>query len=85
MGADSRHSMRTWSNSLGGINHPLLSDFWPHGAAAESFGVFNKETGAAFRSLFIIDPEGVIQHSELHQGTLPDPNLILSKLEELQG
>ena len=29
--------------------------------------------------------EGVIRHSELHQGTLPDVPAILAKLAELQG
>lgn len=33
----------------------LLSDFWPHGAAAQSYGAFNPATGAAQRVSFLID------------------------------
>lgn len=37
------------------------------------------------RSLFIIDPDGVIRHSEAHTSTLPDPDAALAKLGELKG
>jgi peroxiredoxin (alkyl hydroperoxide reductase subunit C) len=43
---------------------PLLSDFWPHGAVALSYGVFNAATGAASRGTFLIDPDGVIRFAE---------------------
>lgn len=33
----------------------LLSDFWPHGAAAQSYGALNPATGAAQRVSFLID------------------------------
>ena len=37
------------------------------------------------RSLFIIDPEGIVRYRETYQGTLPDPNVILAELTTLQG
>ena len=70
---------------MGGIRHPLLADFWPHGAVAKAFGIFNEETGFANRALLIIDPDGVVRHGELHQGTLPDVGATLEKLAELKG
>ena len=78
-------ALRTWAVSMGGIRHPLLADFWPHGEASRSLGIFNEETGFTNRALFIIDPEGVVRHSELHQGTLPDVNDCLAKLASLKG
>ena len=75
----------TWAMAMGGIRHPLLADFWPHGGVAQAFGIFNEDSGIANRSLFIIDPDGVIRHNELHQGTLPDVDSVLSKLAALQG
>ncbi len=42
-------------------NFPVLSDFWPHGAVAEAFGVFNAERGCAIRGTFIIDKEGILR------------------------
>lgn len=43
------------------LTFPLLSDFWPHGAVASSYGVFNTTTGAADRSTFIVDRDGVVR------------------------
>lgn len=44
-----------------GYTFDLLSDFWPHGAVAQSYGVFNEEKGAAIRATFIIDKTGVVR------------------------
>ena len=46
-----------------GLEFPLLSDFWPHGAVAASYGVFNAERGCADRSTFIVDKQGVLRWS----------------------
>jgi mycoredoxin-dependent peroxiredoxin len=43
------------------LTFPLLSDFWPHGAVARAYGVFNEEKGCANRSSFIVDREGVLR------------------------
>jgi peroxiredoxin len=46
-----------------GFTHPLLSDFWPHGAVATSYGVFNDAIGAAERGTFIVDRDGILRWS----------------------
>lgn len=85
LSVDSTFALKTWAGAMGGIRHPLLADFWPHGGVAQTFGIFNEDNGIANRSLFIIDPDGVIQHSEIHTGTLPQVDDVLAKLTELQG
>ena len=85
LSSDPRAGLRSWSNSLGGLSYPLLSDFWPHGVTLQAYGIFNEEAGTSKRSLMIIDPEGIIRHAELHQGTLPDPQEVLAGLVKLQG
>jgi peroxiredoxin len=45
---------------------PLLSDFWPHGAVAQSYGVFNDEAGIANRGTFLIDGAGIVQFAEMN-------------------
>ena len=40
------------------LTFPLLSDFWPHGAVARAYGVFDETSGCASRSTFIVDREG---------------------------
>ena len=44
-----------------GYNFPVLADFWPHGAAAKAYGVFNEDRGCAIRGTFIIDKTGVLR------------------------
>ena len=56
---DSRHAQRVWAEQQG-YNFPVLSDFWPHGAVAKEYGVFNDALGCAIRATFFIDKNGVI-------------------------
>jgi peroxiredoxin len=49
-----------------GYEFDVLSDFWPHGAVARAFGVFDEKAGAARRGSFLIDSEGVIRWSVEH-------------------
>jgi mycoredoxin-dependent peroxiredoxin len=44
-----------------GYEFPVLADFWPHGAAAKAYGVFNEDRGCAIRGTFIIDKQGVLR------------------------
>lgn len=39
---------------------PVLSDFWPHGAVAQAYGIFDESKGCAIRGTFIIDKSGNI-------------------------
>ena len=53
-----------------GLTFPLLSDFWPHGAAARAYGVFDEERGCSDRSTFVVDREGVLRwavHSAMRE------------------
>lgn len=57
---DSMFTQRAWSDQEG-YTFPLLSDFWPHGGVARTYGVFDDEKGVAVRGTFIIDGEGVVR------------------------
>ena len=41
-----------------GLEFDLLSDHWPHGAIASSYGVFDSVLGCALRGSFVLDSEG---------------------------
>lgn len=56
---DSRHSQRIWTEQQG-YTFPVLSDFWPHGAVAKAYGVFNDALGCANRATFVIDKDGTV-------------------------
>ena len=49
---------------------PLLSDFWPHGAVATDYGVFNADIGLAVRGTFIIDKQGSVVYKVVN--AIPD-------------
>lgn len=59
---DSKFSLRVWGEREG-YEFQLLSDFWPHGAVAQSFGAFVEEAGIANRATFLIDTDGTIRAS----------------------
>ncbi|WP_396931453.1 peroxiredoxin [Mycolicibacterium sp.] len=54
---------KIWATQSG-FGFPVLSDFWPHGAVAQAYGVFNADAGFANRGTFIIDRDGVIRFAE---------------------
>jgi peroxiredoxin len=49
-----------------GFGFPLLSDFWPHGATAQAYGVFNDKAGMALRGTFLLDAEGKVAFAEVN-------------------
>lgn len=53
-----------------GYSFPLLADFWPHGAAAKAYGVFNEDFGLAVRGTFIIDKKGKVAYKVVN--AIPD-------------
>lgn len=62
---DSEYSHQAWINgSLGKINFPLASDYTKK--VAFDFGILIEEEGIALRGLFIIDPDGIIRYSVVH-------------------
>jgi peroxiredoxin len=56
---DTSAARQAWKEQLG-LEYVVASDFWPHGAAAKAYGVFNEANGAPFRGTFLIDAEGTV-------------------------
>jgi peroxiredoxin len=57
---DSMFTQRIFAEQEG-YKFPVLADFWPHGAAAKAYGIFNEDLGCAMRGTFIIDKEGILR------------------------
>lgn len=57
---DSFFVHKVWAEQEG-FDFPLLSDFWPHGAVAQSYGVFDEQKGSARRGTFLVDTDGVVR------------------------
>jgi peroxiredoxin (alkyl hydroperoxide reductase subunit C) len=57
---DHMFTQRAWSD-VEGYFFPMLSDYWPHGATAQAYGVFEQSGGFSIRGTFLIDRDGVIR------------------------
>jgi alkyl hydroperoxide reductase subunit AhpC len=80
---DSRFTNAAWAEKLGGIHYPLLSDFYPHGAVAERYGVLNPR-GMPERAIFVIDKDGIVRYIDVHLlKEAPDENVLFEELAKL--
>ena len=67
---DSVHSHRAWlktpqdQNGIEGVKYPIASDVG--GKLARAYNILVEEANIALRGLFIINPEGVLQYSVVH-------------------
>jgi len=57
---DHMFTQRAWSD-VEGYFFPMLSDYWPHGATAQLYGVFEQSGGFSTRGTFLIDREGIVR------------------------
>jgi peroxiredoxin len=57
---DSPFAHKVWAEQQG-FRFPILADFWPHGAVAQAYGVFNDVVGRAVRATFVIDRQGIVR------------------------
>ncbi len=82
---DNLPALSAWTEHMGGVGFPVLSDFWPHGAVAERYGVLRLD-GTAERALFLIDKQGVIRFIDVYDINLrPDLADIVREMGKLPG
>ncbi|MGR6963400.1 peroxiredoxin [Geodermatophilus sp. URMC 61] len=65
LSTDPAPTLKAWREQEG-FDFALLSDFWPHGAVAQAYGVFNDRAGMAVRGTFLVDAEGRIVFTEVN-------------------
>jgi peroxiredoxin len=81
--ADNAPTLFAWTEQMGGVWFPVLSDFWPHGKVADLYGVLRSD-GTSERALFIIDKKGVIRYMDIHDiNQRPDIAVLVRELEKL--
>ncbi|TMQ57628.1 MAG: peroxiredoxin [Candidatus Eisenbacteria bacterium] len=84
LSVDSAPTHKAWAEHLGGIEYPLLADFWPHGEVAKKYGILRPE-GYSERATFVIDKQGIIRHIEVHEiGKVPDRAKLIQILKTLR-
>jgi peroxiredoxin len=81
---DNLPTLFSWTNQMGKLWFEVLSDFWPHGAVAASFGILRSD-GVAERALFVIDKKGIIRYIDVHDiNQRPSLEALVRELERLK-
>ncbi len=83
--ADNIPTLFAWTRQMGELWFPVLSDFWPHGQAADLYGVLRSD-GTTERALFIIDKQGVLRYAYVGDiNKRPDLKLLVTELRKLNA
>jgi peroxiredoxin (alkyl hydroperoxide reductase subunit C) len=81
---DNIPTLFAWTNQMGKLWFPVLSDFWPHGTVAKKYGVL-RSNGVSERALFIIDKKGIIRYIDVHDiNKRPPLEDLVTALEKLK-
>ena len=81
---DNIPTLFSWTNQMGNLWFPVLSDFWPHGKVAASYGVLRAD-GVSERALFVIDKKGIIRYIDVHDiNKRPPLEDLVKELEKLK-
>lgn len=86
---DSIYSHLAWQEkSIDWLEYPLASDYWPHGATAQKFGILRLGEplpGINERAIFIVDKKGKITFARIYElGQEPDYEEVVTELGKLQ-
>jgi peroxiredoxin (alkyl hydroperoxide reductase subunit C) len=81
---DNIPTLFSWTNQMGKLWFEVLSDFWPHGAVADKFGVLRSD-GVSERAILIIDKKGIIRYIDVHDiNQRPPLETIVKELQKMK-
>jgi len=81
---DNIPTLFSWTNQMGKLWFPVLSDFWPHGRTAAEYGILRGD-GLSERAIFLIDKQGVIRYIDVHDiNERPSLERLIQELEKLK-
>ena len=79
---DPSAARQEWKRQIG-ADYTFASDFWPHGAVAKAYGVFNEETGAPHRGTFLIAKDGTVIWSLVKEDDARRTEMVPESLDTL--
>ena len=79
---DNLPTLYAWTEHMGGVWFPVLSDFWPHGEVSKRYGVL-RTNGISERALFLVDKQGVIKYIDVHD--INERPAVEVLVEEMKG
>ncbi len=81
---DNTPSQFAWVRQMGDLWFPVLSDFWPHGAVADQYGLLRGD-GMTERALVFIDKKGIITYVHVNDINIrPKLDLIAAQLAAMK-
>ena len=82
---DNLPTLFSWTGQMGHLWFEVLSDFWPHGKIAQSFGIL-RSTGVCERTLVIIDKKGIIRYIKVNDiNRRPPLETLIKELQKISG
>jgi peroxiredoxin len=82
LSVDAVPTKNAWAKDIGVKDTKLLSDFWPHGGVAASYGILREKEGFSERANIIVDEEEIIIFVKIYEvPQLPDIQEILDFLK----
>lgn len=63
---DTMFSLRVFADREN-LAFDLISDHWPHGQIAQTYGIFDQKVGCALRGSFLLDAAGVVTWSVVNE------------------
>jgi peroxiredoxin len=83
LSVDTVPSKHAWAKTIKVKNLRMLSDFWPHGAVAETLGIFRPKEGFSERANIIVDEFGQVVWVKVYPiKELPDVKELLKFLSK---
>jgi peroxiredoxin len=80
---DNIPTLYAWTKQMGKLWFAVLSDFWPHGAVADRYGVLRSD-GVSERALIFIDKKGIIRDIQVNDiNKRPDLESCAINLEKM--
>jgi peroxiredoxin (alkyl hydroperoxide reductase subunit C) len=81
---DNIPTLFAWTNQMGKLWFPVLSDFWPHGSVADRYGILRSD-GVTERAIFVIDKKGIIRYIGVGDiNKRPRLEILVKELERLE-
>ncbi len=72
-----------WTRDMGGLWFDVVSDFWPHGAVSNAYGIL-RSNGTSERAVFLIDKKGTLRFIHVEDINIrPDLGLLVQEMKKL--
>ncbi len=80
---DNIPTLYAWTQQMGEVWFEVLSDFWPHGGVADTYGLLRSD-GTAERAMVFINKDGIINGVYVSDINIRPPlELIVRELEKM--